>query len=97
MPEKTPEELVTEHQCRDFAQHEKMFKMIADNHNQVKNYIAADLEWKKSIQPIIDSWKTMATSGKFLNKCIIGASKLAIAIGAILFALYQIKDWFNKH
>ena len=50
--EQTPEELVIEHQCVDFAQHEKMFKMIANNHQQVKEYIAEDLKWKKSIQPV---------------------------------------------
>jgi uncharacterized protein YoxC len=73
-----------------------MFKMIADNHLQVKNYIAEDLEWKKSIQPVIDAFNTVSTSGKFINKCIMTTSKLAIAIGAILFALYAIRDWFKR-
>ena len=96
MPEKTPEELVTEHQCRDFAQHEQMFKMISDNHKQVKVYIEEDLLWKKSIQPVIDAFNTVSTSGKFINKCIMVTSKIVIAIGSIILAVYAIKEWIRK-
>ena len=94
--EQTPEELVIEHQCVDFAQHEKMFKMIANNHQQVKEYIAEDLKWKKSIQPVLDAFNTVATSGKFLNKCIMVTSKIFIAIGSVIIAILAIKEWIKR-
>lgn len=94
--EEIAKEAVIEHQSVDFSQHEKMFKMIAQNHKQVEVYIGEDLKWKEKIQPVIDAFNTVSTSGKFINKCIMTTSKLAIAIGAILFAVYAVRDWFKK-
>ena len=83
-------------ECLDARQHEQIFKMIADNHKQVKDYIAEDFKWKKSVQPVIDAFNTVSTSGKFLSKCILLTSKLFIAIGSIIIAILALKEWFKR-
>lgn len=55
---------------------------------KLESYIKHDMEWKTTVQPVIDAYTTTEKVGKFLQ----WLSKIILAVGVIVGAiLYKIK------
>ncbi len=53
---------------------------------KIEEYIEHDLEWKKTVQPVIDAYTTVGRVGDFTA----WASKVILAIGVIIGTIFGV-------